>query len=301
MTRLVKYLVLLLLSGAFYAQGVSAQKAQQVSKSWSGEFEWKENSKLFLNGEQATITISSYEGKVLRCEVTRTALHPIKDQARKDLEQLKLLADESGNKITLRNYVELKGRNGKPASKLKTTYRIKIPKNAKGEVEIWNYFGDVSIEKLNCQLSLKLEFTNLTMNDFSGEAAVRSQYGDAQVYNLSGKLDFEANRSDLELRYLKGSATVEAEYAELRLLNLYNPDNLSIVAERSEVFIDIPSKTQLGYKISTTNVSVNHPSGKKLEKVAGDKGEVRFEYTPSDALNYAQISLNTGTINYIVQ
>jgi hypothetical protein len=197
--------------------------------------------------------------------------------------------------------VEIGKGGAKPEAKLKTTYHISLPENGGGTIEIRNYFGAVNVDAITAKLTLKVEFSNLKMTAFAGQADVEMKYGDALFHTLSGNMNLLSDRSNIELQHLRGSAEITATYAKIRLLNLYEPEGLSIAANRSEVYLDIPTRAQIGYDIETSNVAVNHPSGKQLEQMVGTEGKMRFSYTPSGKTSTAEISLNTGTVQYIVQ
>ena len=107
-SRIHIVLVLLCLSiGIPFAE--AQQAIQVVSTTQKENYAWNERSRLFINGEQADIELITYSGSTLKCEIVRASRHSSKEQAEQDLKKLKLLADQSGRTITLRNYVELSG------------------------------------------------------------------------------------------------------------------------------------------------------------------------------------------------
>jgi len=274
---------------------------QVVSITQKENYAWNERSRLFINGEQADIEIITYSGNTLKCEIVRASRHSSKEQAEKDLKKLKLLADQSGRTITLRNYVELSGSDERPESKLKTTYKILVPQNAKGEIEIWNYFGTVTATGLSTDLEVKLEFTNLNLTNFSGNGEIEMKYGEATLKNTSGTVEMNTNRTNVNIENLTGSATIESKFTELRLLKISRAAHLSVDAEKSELFIDIPAKAEMAYEIKTKNVEVNHLSNKELEMLTEPDGSHRYNYKAAEGSATAEINLNTGTLNYIVQ
>lgn len=279
-----------------------AQKAIQVVSTTQNEnFVWTEKSKLFINGEQADIEVSTYNGSTVKCEIIRASRHSDKEQAEKDLKKLKLISDQSGRTITLRNYVELTGSDKKPESKLKTTYKIQVPANTNGSIEIWNYFGTVSIDGISNDLTIKIEFSNLILRNYSGTAELKMKYGEAALKNISGNVDLTSNRTNIEVENLTGAAEINATYAELRLIKIKEATRLLVDAEKSEIFLDIPIKTLMGYEIITQNVEVNHLSDKELKMMSDPDGSSRYRYEAANGAPRAKIKLNTGTLNYIVQ
>lgn len=295
------YISLIVCLGIQIPFAKAQQAIQVVSTTQNESFDWNENSKLFINGELANIHLSTYEGSTVKCEIIRASRHSNKEQAEKDLKKLKILASQSNRTITLRNYVELRGSDKKPQSKLKTTYHIRIPAKAKGSIEIWNYFGTVSIDGISNSLELKLEFSNLSLTGFSGSAEVEMKYGEAKLKNISGSIEMTSNRTNIEVEHLSGSADIEATYAEMRLLKIKEAKGLSVDADKSEIFIDIPTDTFMGYQITTQNVEVNQLSDKEMEMKSEPNGNHRYSYKPTDGSPTAEINLNTGTLNYIVQ
>ncbi len=231
----------------------------------------------------------------------RSSRHTDKAQAESDLKMMKLLNDQTGRTITLRNYVEVTKGADRPEAKLKSTYHISLPENGGGTIEIWNYFGSVHVDAISADIKLKVEFSNVQLKAFSGNADMNMKYGDATLTQLSGNITLTTDRSNIDLQYLKGSADIQAQYAKIRLLNMYDPKHLAIDATRSEVFLDIPSTAQLGYQIQAENVDVNHPSGKKLQQITSADGSLKLSHTPRTGSVQADIHIHTGRINYIVQ
>ncbi len=298
--NLLRLIFTLLASILLFA--ANAQKSIIMkTEHWEQSFEWGEKSRLFINGEQADIAVKSYKGDLLKCAVTRTARHSDEEQAAQDLGLFKLLQSQTGRTVNIRNYIELESSQKRPESNLKCTYLILIPEKAIGQIEIWNYFGKVTIEKINCELDLKLEFCDLKMSRYSGTADLKIIYGDGILTEVAGELTMNINRSSIELQYIKAATTIASEYAELRLINIYDPKILNIKARRSDVFLDIPSQSMLTYDILTSNVEVQDPSGRKMKRITEPDGRLRLSFTPREAQRQASISLDTGTINYIVQ
>jgi DUF4097 and DUF4098 domain-containing protein YvlB len=272
-----------------------------VSTTWEEQYEWNAKSRLFINGEHADIHITTHGGTEVLCKVTRSSRHEEKAFAAADLDKLKLITSETGSSINIRNYVELPKGGEKPASRLKTTYEISIPKNVRGKIEIWNYFGTVTVDPIACDVSLKVEFSKVNLKSISGSANIDLKYSDAAINDVSGSLDVNSLRSGLEMQYIAGSADIRATYTRMRLLNMYDPNSLRIDAQRSEVFLDISSTAGLGYDITTSNVEINHPSGKKLQQISGPDGSLKLRLASRSGSTQAAITLHTGTFNYILQ
>ncbi|NEN23167.1 DUF4097 domain-containing protein [Cryomorpha ignava] len=291
--------ILLMPIGIPFAE--AQQAIQVVSTTQKESYSWTDKSRLFINGEQATIELSTYGGTELKCEIVRASRHSNKEQAETDLKKLKLIADQSGKTISLRNYVELSGSDKRPESKLKTTYKIQIPINVKGSIEIWNYFGNITVEDISSDMKFKLEFTNLNLTNFSGIAEMKLKYGEINLKNISGIIDLTSNRTNITIENLTGSAEIDATYAELRILKISKALRFAVNADRSEIFLDIASKTLMNYEIKTQNSEVKNLSSKQLESVTDTDGSQKYHYKAAGNTANAVIQLNTGTLNYIVQ
>ena len=285
--------------------GIPFAKAQQainvVSTTQKENYSWTDKSKLFINGEQADIELTTYSGTTLKCEIVRASRHSDKEQAETDLKKLKLIADQSGRTISLRNYVELSGSDDRPESKLKTTYKIQIPENSKGSIEIWNYFGDVNVDGVSNDMKFKLEFTNLNLTDFSGTGDLKLKYGEVILKNTTGTVGLTSNRTNITVENLSGIAIINATYAELRILKINKAIEFLVNADRSEIFIDIPAKTLMDYEIKTQNVEVKHLSTKKMEMISEIDKTREYHYKSAGNTATAVFQLNTGSLNYIVQ
>lgn len=285
--------------------GIPFAKAQQaiqvVSTTQKEDYSWTDKSRLFINGEQAEIEVSTYAGTKLTCEIIRDSRHSDKEQAEIDLKKLKLIADQSGRTISLRNYVELSGSDTRPESKLKTTYKIQIPENSNGTIEIWNYFGNINVDGVSNDMKFKLEFTNLSLTDFSGIGDLKLKYGEVILKNTTGTVDVTSNRTNITVENLIGSAIIDANYAELRILKINKAIEFLVNADRSEIFIEIPENALMGYEIKTQNVEVNQLSTKKMEMISDPDGGQRYQFKTTGNTVTAEIQLNTGTLKYIVQ
>lgn len=296
------HIVLAILLLSFGIPFAEAQQAiQVVSTTKSESYAWSDKSRLFINGEQADIELTTYSGTTLKCEIVRASRHSSKEQAETDLKKLKLIADETGKTISLRNYVELSGSDKRPESKLKTTYKIQIPEGAKGSIEIWNYFGNITAADLSSDIKFKLEFTNLNLTNYSGTAEMQLKYGETNLKNISGIIDLKSNRTNVTIENLTGSAEIDATYAELRILKTSKAWRFAVNADKSEIFLDIPSKALMNYEIKTQNTEVKNLSSKQLESVTDPDGTQKFRYKSDGNTANAVIQLNTGTLNYIVQ
>lgn len=264
------------------------------------EMEWSDDSELFVNGEQADITVKTHSENKVKCVFTRSSRHADKRVASEELELMNLYKDRKRNSLSLRNYVLTKS-GEKPKARLKGSFVVFVPENAKtGLIKIWNYFGTVDIKNVNCPIELKLEFSNLKMDAIEAQAAVQMKYGEGLVYNCSGNTELKSDRANVEIAHHRGSIEINAVYSEIEVMHPEDIESLIVKAKKSELFLDIHMAAGPGYAITTTNTELKALAGPELEgRIEEDK--VKLSYKPKQTSGYAEIEMETGKLNYIVK
>lgn len=265
------------------------------------EMDWNENSELFINGEQADITLQLHDEEFVKCVFTRSSQHRDKTVAQNELSLMNLYQDAKKKSLSLRNFVNTHVDGEKPKSRLKAKFVIYVPKSSSvGLIKVWNYFGTVHIKDIQCPIELKLEFSNLKMNAVASKGTVQMKYGEALFMACEGDFLFKANRTNAEIDHHRGGLELVAEYSELELMHLAEIRFLNVKSKNSELLLDIPIASGPTYSITTTNTELKALTGPELEGVI-DADKVNFNYVPTRPQGIAEIEMETGKLNYIIR
>jgi hypothetical protein len=297
MKKLINVLILLML-----AQCAEAQvREHRLEEDEVFQMEWHEGSELFINAEQADITIQVHEEDFVKCVFTRSSQHRDKTIAQKELSLMKLYQEAKKNSLSLRNYVNTNANGQKPESRLKGKFIIYVPKlSSVGLVKVWNYFGTVEIKDILCPVELKLEFSNLKMKDVASNGEIQMKYGEALFMACEGDFVFRTNRTNAEIDHHRGSLELIAEFSEIELMHLAEIKLLDVKSKRSKLFLDIPMASGPTYAITTTNTESKSLVGPELEGEI-ESGKVKFTYEPISPQGIAEIEMETGKLNYIIK
>jgi hypothetical protein len=291
-------IIAVLLLVAHFAAGQG--KEHRFEEDMVFEMTWSDDAELFINGEQADVTVKTHKEDNLKCIFTRSSRHADKDVAKKELAMMNLFEDKSKNGLSLRNFV-LTNSGKKPAARLKGTFVIYVPEQATGGLlKIWNYFGTVDIKDVNCPVELKLEFSNLKMEAMTADASIQMKYGEGLVYDCGGQMKLKSDRANVEIDHHSGSVDINALYSEIEVMHPAAIESLIVKAKKSELFLDIPMAAGPGYAITTTNTELKALTGPELEGTL-EEDKIKLSYKPKQVSGFAEIEMETGKLNYILK
>ena len=96
---------------------------QTIQKEWF----WRPNKLLIINGENAIITVKTWDKDKIQMKAETIAKHPKKSIAERDIKAQKIITEYSRKSIVLGNQLVLTKGMDKPESNLKAIFTIYAP------------------------------------------------------------------------------------------------------------------------------------------------------------------------------
>jgi hypothetical protein len=294
--KLLVLFSLLILGSVAWAQD---DKLQVVTKRVDRDFAYREGYVVNIDGIKAEVDIETWEKSSIKVQIDLIAKHPNKQQAEKDLEQMKYLAQRDKNNIYLRNYLQ-SGQDGKePESQMKVIYHVYLPANC--PVYLKNAYGQAEVSNLINSLRVNSRFSKIQLENIKGMIDLNTNFGDIFAEKLDGNISIVSRRSDITLKEMRGRYNVKAEYG---ILNFYATDelvNFNLVADRSRVFFHNFNPATFAYNLSVQHGRVDYPNDLKFKflemKDSGIK-KVTFrpnkEYYPNVTISISFGDLHIG-------
>ena len=260
----------------FLSFGHAQTTVQVVTKKIEKSFKYKEGIEVNIEGEKAEVNIESWDQASIQVVLEITAKHPDLKVAERDIERVRYLTERVKNKIYLRNYTSSEEGEIDPESSLGAKYTIRLPEDC--PVYLKNYFGLANISNLSNRLKINSQFANIDLNNIQGALDVRTRFGDINGQGIDGNVNIFSRRSNLFLDEIKGKFNIQAQhgiieiYADNRLLDL------SLDAEKSQVFLYSPDPSIFSYDISAddhSNLSLPNTLPFKFEDTMTNLGEIQ--------------------------
>ncbi|MCB0823170.1 MAG: DUF4097 family beta strand repeat protein [Bacteroidales bacterium] len=294
MKRTIKipWIILLLL---LFGIAVKAQvKVQVLSKKVTKNLVWADGQSLIINAEHADIICTTHAQNSIVLELTITAKHENKERAEEDLYKMKWLSETKGNKIFLRNYVELSRGESRPESSIKVTYNLKVPEGC--ALNIRNSFGSINVKNVKAGLKINSEYSKITLENVGGKTDIETLFGDVTWNGLSGEASVNSNRSDINLSGLSGNVELNASIAEIRLRDFKDVKQLNIKAEKSVIDLIIPLFDHFAYSLDLSDCEFSKPENMLLELPAEKANKIVLEYQANQNKPLVSISLTYGSL-----
>lgn len=272
-------------------------KVQVVTQKQAKTFKWKPGQALEIIGERAEIYCTTHDLNTITIEVELIAKHKEKSVAEKDLKKLRMMMDKVGNKVFIRDFIQLDKDNKKPESSLKTVMHIKVPKHC--AVTVNNYFGKIDIENLESIIIVNSEYSKINLKNLNSKIEITSKFGDITANNTSGKLAITANRSDIILENVSGSIHLKSSLAEIHISGLKNPESLKIDAKKSKVYITSIHSLDFGYILNLEKVDFTKPAWLYLKYTQKEDPLIKANTIDFEKMPIIDIKLNTGSLALI--
>ena len=248
MQSLMRGLCILSLVGCNYI--VTAQTTLQVvEKKIEMSLPWKTGQEVNIKGERAEVLVEAWDKDQISVVFEFISKNVSKKIAEKDLETLQYVAEEQGNRIFLRNYINTKEGEAKPTSDLSAKIKIKLPENC--PVNLANHIGQANIKDLNNRLDVKSEFCQITLYDLSGKIGINTRFGDLEGEKLDGTVNINSRRSNITLRDIKGAYDITAQYGIIKVFADRSLSSLNIDAEKSHVYLFTPKEDLFEYALTS--------------------------------------------------
>ncbi|MCB0807603.1 MAG: DUF4097 family beta strand repeat protein [Bacteroidales bacterium] len=289
----IKFLLFALVC-CLYLPVMAQVRVQVVSKKVSENIPWKEGMSVHLNGEQAEIVCTTHPTHTIQLEMTIISKHENQSTAEADLKKMKWITENKGNKIYLRNYVELGRGETKPESALKVVYNLKIPEGC--PLDIRNYFGSIDIKNVKSGLKINSEFSKIGLENVRGITDIQSTFGDINCSDTGGDISILSNRSDIAMNGLTGNIDLDASVAEIKLGNFGNVKKLKIKAEKSVIDLNIPQFDRFAFSLDLKDCDFQKPELINMESSQEDPSKIKANFQVNSNKPLVTINLNLGSL-----
>lgn len=251
---------------------------QLVTKVVEKDLPYSAGQVIRLTGQKADITVRGWNRPIVGVRLRLVARHPDRAVAEREVTYQQYTLQASGNTIELANRYAIPSGGGKLQSQLKTIYEVNVPEKA--VLALTNSFGDVSLHSLSGDVTLNVEFGQLSLTDMGGKLTITSSYNDITGQTLDAALTLKTEKADVILRNLGGTCRFANRYGRLTLQP--NPQTLkalTIEAARTEITLQLRSITDFRYDIITTYADIRVPDtvSDELGKFGGKQ---TFTYEP---------------------
>jgi Putative adhesin len=258
---------------------VAQTTLQVVTKTVEKTMAYKPGFSLNIDAEKAEITVKANpNAKEISVKIDLISKNPNLQDAKKDIDAIKYVAENQGKTVYLRNYIGIEKGSAKPTSDLKTRYTIEVP--AEMSVSIKNNFGKLNVSGLRNKVMLITEFCKTILTDIKGEMFINTRLGDIDGRGLEGKISVQSNRSDLFLSMSKGECAITAQFGKINIETDKTFTQLSIKADKAEVHFLPPPATAINYDLEAEYGKVILPqklTPKYIEKT-NKKEKVNFNH-----------------------
>mgnify|MGYP001422008018 CR=1 FL=1 len=275
----IMYAVLsLLICGRLNGQTVQvAQKTIHKTISSAGI------NRVVIGSEKADIEVHAWSGPEIKATIELSAGHSEKSVSLQDLEKIAVVADKEKKTFYLRDFVLLRGRDKKPESNLRATYRVYIPAGMTLEIE--NSFGIVTLKDLTGDISLKARFCKVNMSHLSGKASFDTKFGNLEAYDVSGYLELSSSHTRILLRRLGGDVRLRTEYGSMQLEPAAKLSSLDIRSKKTNIDLVCPEWKKYSYTIRGAYSKFSLPAGFKTLSVSDSQQELSYSGRGEAMLN----------------
>ena len=287
-------LLLFLLAIAVYSWG---QKTtfQVVTKTIEETNNWSQKQMLEINGENATIHISTWDQPIIKTTIELIAKHPDKEVAEKDVEVLQFNISSQKKRISISNYLSINKSNGKPSSTLKTKMTLVIPRNC--PLSVKNNFGSIHIEGLKQRLKIDSRFTNISIKNLKGPLDINSQLGEIYGKDINSNTIITSNRSKIYFEQLSGKINIAAKYGTIQIVEdaAYAYD-LNITGDKSNVTILNAQPALNAYDLKTSFGSITTHKQNSFNVIMDTDTLKQIHAIPTVSTSNISIALDYGDI-----
>ncbi len=296
--NILSFFVVILFSILAGVPAFSQTTVQVVTKSVEKKFDYKTGDEINIEGEKAEVSIESWKKQQIFIKIELVAKHPEKAVAEKDLGKLTYEAKREKNKIYLRNFVSVPEGQIKPQSKLSVKYTILLPETC--PVYLKNHFGSASISNLTNSLRVNSKFSKIDLVDIQGLIEVTTRFGDLIGERLDGRMSVNARRSDVMLHDIRGSYDIQAYYGVVKIFSEDEMLDLTVDAEKADVFLYAPNPGMYGYKLTSKQGKINLPKSFDVKEVQNTQVLKQVEVRPIEQEYYQNVTIRVTFGNITV-
>ena len=271
---------------------------QVVTKVVEKELPYADGQRIRVMAQKADVTLKGWNRSTVSVRLRLVAKHPDRAVAEREIAYHQYTIQPNGDDIELSNRFVIPQRAGKLQSQLKAVYEISVP--AKALIQLTNSFGDVRLNDLSGDISVKFEFGKLSLDDMSGKLTIASEYGDIDGRGVNATFICKAEKADINLRDLGGSSRITSRYGKLSIVpNATTLDALRIEAARTEILLLPRRVADFRYDVISTFADIRVP-----ESVVSELGRYgskqTFAYQPPGGRK-PEIQIQNSYGNVVIQ
>lgn len=212
---------------------------------------------LHLNFTNAMISYDTWDKQEVEISLTRIGQNTNKEQAEKDLNNLKFEFGEVRNAFKMRGYIAL-DKYVSNSSKLGFIVKIKAPKKSNlniiannSKMVVNNLDGDCKIQESNLFV-IKFEKTNSNIECTGNEVKLI-------VSNSNYSLKANVQKSGIELNSSPKTSSLNLVLSDLKVKNLKNLDKMQITGQNSDIDIETNDAIKIHYNINLNRGKLEMP------------------------------------------
>jgi len=254
----------------------TAQQTYKESKLFSKSYDYKEGETVRITGERTFITIHLWQENKVQAEVEVISRSNDQDQAKTDLDKVKVNFQKKGKTVYYNNALRIKSDKDKPKSNLKTILNLYVP--AYAVMNITSSFGEVLMEGSVTELILTSQFSSALIENHNGKLEIESKYDKIKCINTKGSLKFRGNRTDLTLNRSSGDLQVLLDYGNLDITHFDPIEKMEVIAYHSPITLIVPSDSDATIEVRCNSCDINVDNCNRISKedISKNKHTVRL-------------------------
>ncbi|TGE07626.1 DUF4097 family beta strand repeat-containing protein [Hymenobacter fodinae] len=288
----------LLLTG-LCATAQAQSKVQVVTRTVEKTLTLTPATKVYVQGEKATVQILGWDKPTARLVLRLVAKHPSRTVAEKDLQALQYRIEQNGNDLTLRNFFSLAA-GTTLQSNLRAEYTLWLP--AKTPLHIANAYGETDLTALTGLQEINQEFGQIKLQDLQGQLTITSKYADITARNLDLAFSCRADKAAIRLSGIAGRYTIHNTYGSIQLEPTAGLTGVQVTAARTEVTVLVPQMDLFSYEFTTVHGSIKLPANSTFSPgVVNTRTFFQVQYRKADPLirintSYAPVTLQVNPL-----
>lgn len=275
-----------------------------VTRKIDKEFDLQKEKKLEIKAEKGVIQILPSKDNLLHVELSLTLKHNELAVAKKELSYVRNTLTQTNDEIILSNSIVLPAKlsDGGIQSHFIAEYLIHAPDNM--VIEIINNFGEVNIENIKADISTKLEYCDLYVNNSGGKLSINTKIGDINLNHTKSDVNISSTYAVIKLKDNSGTISIACEYGSISSVFTNTKQNLKVKANATniDIFNKNCNECNLNLLSKQGDIFIDNKCYIKSEKnylidKSQSKTKIDYETTQSNnnfdiETSYANISLN---------
>lgn len=212
-----------------------SQKLQVVTKTVTHNFDFTPGDRLILNGEKSDISVTGWDKNEVSVTVKLISKALDREVAKKELPNLRYIAEKNGNELNLKNYFLLPPGQKKFEAILTVSFEVMVPKNMR--VDITSKYGNVSLSYLVGHHEVSIRYGELKIKDVETTGRFKCYFGDLLIDKIRGNSKFDLRHVKASIIQLEGGLELTSNLGDISLVDPGKIKSLSIIGTKSDIEI----------------------------------------------------------------